>query len=68
MRVVEIKNPENGKLFKVNGQRLNPFMENFDRQESSDELVDPHYRDVLSYPFLYSFSFPFLVFLYSLFI
>ena len=45
---VEIKNPENGKLFKVNGQRLKPFLENFDRQESSEELVDPVYRDVPS--------------------
>ena len=45
---VEIKNPENGKTFKVNGQRLNPFLENFDRQESSEELVDPLYRDVPS--------------------
>ena len=38
---VEIENPENGKTFKVNGQRLNPFLKNFDRQESSGELVDP---------------------------
>ena len=28
--VVEIENLENGKIFKLNGQRLNPFMENFD--------------------------------------
>ena len=28
---VEIENLENGKLFKVNYQRLNPFLENFDR-------------------------------------
>ena len=46
--VVEIENPENGKTFKVNGQRLNPFLENFDSQESSEELVDPLYRDVPS--------------------
>ena len=45
---VEIKNPKNGKLFKVNGQCLKPFLENFDRQESSEELVDPLYRDVPS--------------------
>ena len=45
---VEIENPENGKLFKVNGQRLKPFLENFDHQESSEELVDPVYRDVPS--------------------
>ena len=46
--VVEIENPENGKLFKVNGQRLKPFLENFDCQESNEELVDPFYRDVPS--------------------
>ena len=46
--VVEIENPENGKTVKVNGQRLNPFLENFDRQESSEELVDPLYKDVPS--------------------
>ena len=45
---VEIENPKNGKTFKVNGQRLNPFLENFDRQESSEELVDPLYQDVPS--------------------
>ena len=45
---VEIENLENGKTFKVNGQRLNPFLENFDRQESSAELVDPLYQDVPS--------------------
>ena len=44
--VVEIENPENGKIFKVNGQHLKPFLENFDRQESSEELVDPLNRDV----------------------
>ena len=45
---VEIENPENGRTFKVNGQRLKPFLENFDRQESSEELVDPLYQDVPS--------------------
>ena len=45
---VEIENPENGKSFKVNGQRLKPFLENFDRQESSEELVDPLHQDVPS--------------------
>ena len=64
---MEIENPENGKLFKVNGQRLKSFLENFDRQESSEELVDPLYRDVpsaesFSYPFRYSFLFLFLHF------
>ena len=43
-----IENLENEKIFKVNGQRLKPFLENFDRQESSEELVDPLYRDVHS--------------------
>ena len=46
--IVEIKNPDNGKLFKVNAQRLNPFMENFDRREIIEEPVDPVYRDVPS--------------------
>ena len=45
---VEIENPENGKSFKVNRQRLKPFLEHFDRQESSEELVDPLYQDVPS--------------------
>ena len=45
---VEIENPENGKSFKVNGQRLKPFLEHFDRQESSEELVDPLYQDAPS--------------------
>ena len=45
---VEIENPDNGKSFKVNGQCLKPFLENFDRQESSEELVDPLYQDVPS--------------------
>ena len=45
---VEIENSENGKTFKVNGQRLKPFLENFDHLEHSEELVDPLYRDVPS--------------------
>ena len=46
--VVEIENLENGKTFKVNGHRLKPFLENFDCQESSEDLVDPLYQDVPS--------------------
>ena len=46
--VVEIENPESGKTFKVNGQRLKPFLDNFDHQESSEELVDSLYQDVPS--------------------
>ena len=45
---VEIENPVNGKIFKVNGQRLKSFLVNFDRQESSEELVEPLYQDVPS--------------------
>ena len=44
--VVEIENLENGKTFKVNGQRLKPFLKTFDHQESSEELVDQLYHDV----------------------
>ena len=45
---VEIENPDNGKSFKVNAQRLKPFLEHFDHQESSEDLVDPLYRDTPS--------------------
>ena len=45
---VEIENLENGKTFKVNDHCLKPFLENFNRQESSEELVDPLYQDVPS--------------------
>ena len=45
---VEIENLENGKSFKVNGQRQNPFLEHFDQQESSEDLVDPLYQDTPS--------------------
>ena len=45
---VEIENPDNGKIIKVNGHRLKPFLENFDHQESIKELVDPVYQDAPS--------------------
>ena len=45
---VEIENPETGKSFKVNGQHLKPFLEHFDHQESSEELVNPLYQDAPS--------------------
>ena len=45
---VDIENPEIWKTFKVNGQHLKPFLENFNRHESSAELVDPLYQDVPS--------------------
>ena len=42
---VEIENPDTRKSFKVNGQRLKPFLEHFDLQENSEDLVDPLYQD-----------------------
>ena len=45
---VEIENMINGKIFKVNGLHLKPFLENFYHQESSEELVEPLYQDVSS--------------------
>ena len=42
---IEMENPENGKIIKVNDQRLNPFLENFDHHESIEELVDLVYQD-----------------------
>ena len=45
---VEFENPDSGKSFKVNGQRLKPFLEHFDHQESSEDLVDPLYQDTPS--------------------
>ena len=41
---VEIENPDTGKSFKVNGQCLKPFLEHFDPQENSKDLVDPLYQ------------------------
>ena len=38
---VEIENPKNDNIFKVNGQRLKPFFENFDPNEESIALTDP---------------------------
>ena len=42
---VEIENPDTGKSFKVNGQRLKPFLEHYNLQENSEDLVDPLYQD-----------------------
>ena len=41
---VEIENPDTGKSFKVNGQCLKPFLEYFNPQEHSEDLVDPLYQ------------------------
>ena len=40
---IEIENPKNGNIFKVNGQRLKPFLENFSQEEESINLEDPIY-------------------------
>ena len=45
---VEIENPETGKSCKVNGQRLKPFLEQFNLQEINADLVDPLYQDTPS--------------------
>ena len=42
---VEVTNPANGNVFKVNGQRLKPFLENFSREEIVEELQNPVYQD-----------------------
>ena len=38
---IEVENSTNGHTFKVNGQRLKPFVESFDKNELIEELVDP---------------------------
>ena len=42
---VEIENPDNGNSFKVNGQRLKPFLEHFSPHEHAMDLVDPLYQN-----------------------
>ena len=42
---MEIENPDTGKSFKVNGQRLKPFLEHFSPQEHTEDLVDPLHQD-----------------------
>ena len=42
---VEIENSDTGNSFKVNGQRLKPFLEHFSPQEHAEDLVDPFYQD-----------------------
>ena len=44
IHTVEIENPDNGHSFKVNGQRLKPFLEHFNPQEHNEDLVDPLYQ------------------------
>ena len=45
---IEIENPKNDNIFKVNGQRLKPFLENFSQEEESINLKDPIYQDLPS--------------------
>lgn len=40
---VEIENPRNGDMFKVNGQRLKAYLESFSKEVESISLVDPLY-------------------------
>ena len=42
---VEIENPQNGNIFKVNGQHLKPFLENYIPKVDSTPLEDPVYQD-----------------------
>ena len=42
---VEIENPKNGNIFKVNGQRLKPFLDNFIPEVESMTLENPVYQD-----------------------
>ncbi|XP_058222979.1 uncharacterized protein LOC131332703 [Rhododendron vialii] len=41
--VVDVVNPLNGKSFKVNGQKLKPFLGTFEFGEPDEELIDPVY-------------------------
>ncbi|XP_058219924.1 uncharacterized protein LOC131330384 [Rhododendron vialii] len=40
---VDVLNPINGKSFKVNGQKLKPFLGSFEVGEPNEELIDPVY-------------------------
>ncbi|KAK9922021.1 hypothetical protein M0R45_030503 [Rubus argutus] len=42
---VEIEDPENGNVFKVNGQRLKPFLENIVLEDETISLENPVYED-----------------------
>ena len=41
---IEIENPKNGNVFKVNGHRLKPFLENFPSKLESTTLNEPIYN------------------------
>ena len=42
---IEIKDPKNGNTFKVNGQRLKPFLELRSREVETTLLEDPNYSE-----------------------
>ena len=42
---VELENPKDGSVFKVNGQRLKPFLEPFDSEDTILPLTSPDYQD-----------------------
>ena len=41
---IEIYDPKNGNEFKVNGQRLKPFLESIPEADTTMGLFDPMYR------------------------
>ena len=41
---IKIENPKNGNIFKINGQWVKPFLENFSLEEESINLEDPIYQ------------------------
>ena len=53
---IKIENPKNGNIFKINGQWVKPFLENFSLEEESINLEDPIYQ-------YFRFFFSFLLFL-----
>ena len=42
---VDIESPQNGNIFKVNGQRLKPFVKLFNPEVDESLLEDPIYLD-----------------------
>ena len=42
---VDVTDPNDGNSFKVNGQRLKPYLAAIDVGEPDEELVDPVYSD-----------------------
>ena len=44
-RAIEIEDPKNGTTFKVNGQRLKPFLELKSRKVETTFLEDPSYSE-----------------------